>query len=102
MNILIIGNGFDLAHDLKTSYKDFLKYWEKARPKAYLEDWPDVPTQWKKEHVNVWFNYFLEKQQILGDTWIDFETEIYDVITKIQSGIEFPKYSFLSVISLDF
>ena len=26
MNILIIGNGFDLAHGLKTSYRDFLNY----------------------------------------------------------------------------
>ena len=25
MNILIIGNGFDLAHNLPTTYKDFLK-----------------------------------------------------------------------------
>ena len=26
MNILIIGNGFDLAHNLPTTYKDFLKF----------------------------------------------------------------------------
>lgn len=26
MNILIIGNGFDLAHDLPTGYKDFLRF----------------------------------------------------------------------------
>ena len=26
MNILIIGNGFDLAHGLPTTYKDFLDY----------------------------------------------------------------------------
>lgn len=26
MNILVIGNGFDLAHGLKTSYKDFLTF----------------------------------------------------------------------------
>lgn len=25
MNILIIGNGFDIAHDLSTKYKDFLE-----------------------------------------------------------------------------
>ncbi len=28
MNILIIGNGFDLAHGLHTSYKDFLTFTE--------------------------------------------------------------------------
>ena len=26
MNILVIGNGFDLAHKLPTSYKDFLGF----------------------------------------------------------------------------
>lgn len=33
MDILIIGNGFDLAHGLKTSYKDFLKFCNKKRLK---------------------------------------------------------------------
>ena len=26
MNILVIGNGFDLAHGLPTTYKDFLAF----------------------------------------------------------------------------
>jgi len=26
MNILVIGNGFDLAHGLPTKYKDFLEF----------------------------------------------------------------------------
>ncbi len=29
MNILVIGNGFDIAHGLPTTYKDFLKFIEK-------------------------------------------------------------------------
>ena len=28
MNILVIGNGFDLAHDLPTKYNDFLEFVE--------------------------------------------------------------------------
>ena len=28
MNILVIGNGFDLAHGLPTKYTDFLKFVE--------------------------------------------------------------------------
>ena len=28
MNILILGNGFDIAHGLKTKYSDFLDYCE--------------------------------------------------------------------------
>lgn len=29
MDILILGNGFDLAHGLKTKYSDFLEYCKK-------------------------------------------------------------------------
>lgn len=29
MDILILGNGFDLAHDLETRYGDFLEYCKK-------------------------------------------------------------------------
>ena len=36
MNLLIIGNGFDLAHGLPTQYKDFLKFVNLAN--AILED----------------------------------------------------------------
>jgi hypothetical protein len=102
MNILIIGNGFDIAHDLKTTYKDFLGYWAEVRPRAYLENYLGASPHWKKEHINVWFNYFSEKQQTLGDTWIDFETEIYDVIKRIQKSSSFPQYFSLSDMSLGF
>jgi hypothetical protein len=36
-NIIIIGNGFDLAHGLKTGYRDFIDYlWEKMKTEAIL------------------------------------------------------------------
>ncbi|NSG66037.1 AbiH family protein [Blautia wexlerae] len=31
MNILLIGNGFDLAHNLPTTYNHFLNFCQKAR-----------------------------------------------------------------------
>ena len=31
MNVLIIGNGFDLAHDLPTSYSDVLNFLNKIQ-----------------------------------------------------------------------
>ena len=35
--IVLIGNGFDLAHGLKTSYRDFIyDYWEQT-VKAFLK-----------------------------------------------------------------
>ena len=100
MNILIIGNGFDLAHGLKTSYKDFLEY-QRKYVKPFLNSF-GVPNHFEKEEVNVWLNYFLEKQQELGDTWIDFETEIYNVVTKIQNTVAFPQCSLLSAMHSDF
>lgn len=67
MNILIIGNGFDIAHDLKTSYKDFLECCKNKDYKEYCE-------------TNLWMKHFLTRQKELGDTWIDLENEIYRVI----------------------
>lgn len=32
MNILVIGNGFDLAHGLPTTYQDFLKFTDNYKP----------------------------------------------------------------------
>lgn len=63
MEILILGNGFDLAHGFKTRYTDFLDYWKKD-----------------KNVENVWLKHFVNKQQKLGDKWIDLEREIYNVI----------------------
>ena len=34
--IILIGNGFDLAHELKTSYGDFIDwYWNKVKVKVW-------------------------------------------------------------------
>ena len=74
MDLLILGNGFDLAHCLKTRYKDFLDY--------YLQK--DKTEKLK----NVWLYHFVNKQKQLGDKWIDLEEEIYNVIKKIDEGIK--------------
>lgn len=44
MNLFIIGNGFDLAHGLKTSYEDFRHYLLEEYPEADPEEFtmPDV------------------------------------------------------------
>ena len=72
MDILILGNGFDLAHGLKTRYTDFLDYWRKDNG---LE--------------NVWLKHFVNKQKQLGDKWIDLEKEIYYVIKEINENLKF-------------
>lgn len=86
MDILIIGNGFDLAHGLKTSYKDFLKYCNKITLQDIING-ESVNEKYCKD--NFWMEYFISKQ--IGDTWIDLETEIYNLIYEVfKKRISFP------------
>lgn len=119
--ILLIGNGFDLAHGLPTSYKDFLDFCKMVRElytypiidneynQKKLIDWntdktikskllecyenrkncfeDKITTQCKELDElydcikeNVWINYFLEREKSIGENWIDFESEISNVI----------------------
>ena len=57
MNILILGNGFDLAHGLKTKYSDFLEYCCKQ-----FNIFPTYkPTD--RFYNNLWVRHFLSVQQ---------------------------------------
>ena len=73
MDILIIGNGFDLAHGLKTSYKDFLEYCKEK----------ETDNSNSFYNTNIWLKHFITRQNKLGNTWIDLETEIYRVISQV-------------------
>lgn len=114
--ILLIGNGFDLAHGLPTSYSYFLDFCDKIKKTLFfLESSND--DEWKKDIIlnwdidnsiksklyewdkntnnnlnklfseiydnikdNIWINYFLKKRNQLGKNWIDFESEISNVV----------------------
>ena len=77
MNILILGNGFDLAHGLKTKYSDFLEYCCKQ-----FNRFPTYkPTD--RFYNNLWVRHFLSVKQGFDDTWIDLEKEIYKVIQHV-------------------
>lgn len=53
VNILIIGNGFDLAHGLPTKYGDFLDFCEKARRiYTYRED--ESLNDYKCDNIDNW------------------------------------------------
>lgn len=114
--ILLIGNGFDLAHGLPTSYSYFLDFCDKVEKiftfqhrltemvykRKFLDDWnidksiKNKLLEWYKKSPtnhdellielndnirdNIWINYFLEKRKQLGQSWIDFESEISTVI----------------------
>lgn len=119
MNILVIGNGFDLAHDLPTKYEHFLEFtkaYEKYSP--ICKHGKSVEAEWKiaddrnKEYLiyfanlcekkkklfaelgtliedNVWLKYFDEiyesRKRDGKDGWIDFESEISDVIQEFDN-----------------
>lgn len=112
MNILVIGNGFDLAHELPTKYTNFLEFCEKFLNvirymetievhEIYNDEKPvnkficDLSNDYKLGRElsnllknNIWLEYFLEKKSSLKENWIDFEGEISDVIESIDVGMD--------------
>lgn len=101
----MLGNGFDLDHNLPTGYKDFLHFclyitkdtvaWEdfydKLTPiqKKYskiLERKPLLKKQFisllENNHLFKYFYFRLEQQ---GDNWIDLEREIKGIVHELES-----------------
>ena len=116
MNILVIGNGFDLAHGLPTTYQDFLKFVEvmkqilSGETEASRIDWKDIDfrieeqiryilllgsdkiylqkKKWEKIIAdNCWIEHFLQCQSYIGENWIDFESEISKVIQEFDKNL---------------
>ena len=115
MNILMIGNGFDLEHGLPTKYTDFLRF-VKSFQYAYISAKANPPQTYmiKDEYLklifsnceyddrvvalhtfienNLWIDYFQKvyKEHLVDkENWIDFESEIAGIIWTID---EFKKY----------
>lgn len=100
MNILVIGNGFDLAHGLPTRYDDFLNFVDEFIEYKVTNEcnmrFLDYFKSLNETNINLydqidgliednrWLNYFLtlrENKVLLNKlTWIDFESEISKVI----------------------
>ena len=100
MNILVIGNGFDLAHGLPTRYDNFLNFVEEFIEYKVTNEcnmrFLDYFKSLNETNINLydqidgliednrWLNYFLtlrENKVLLNKlTWIDFESEISKVI----------------------
>ena len=106
MNILVIGNGFDKAHNLPTSYNDFLDYIMIVnncseqdihrkdqfyiQVKDFILENHDILDEFKKlVYNNLWIKYFLERRKYLVKkekiNWIDFEGEISYIIQILDS-----------------
>ncbi len=83
MDILIVGNGFDIAHGLNTKYKDFLDYCTKNS----LEDCQYGLSEIKRiRETNLWFKHFVSRCDEMGNNWIDLEAEIFNAIKYISSN----------------
>lgn len=91
MNILVIGNGFDIAHGLPTSYQEFLRFASEIDDVCVrlqkMEQALRKSTVIANEiealvNDNYWINYFMRTSNC-GENWIDFETEISKVIQRL-------------------
>ena len=111
MNILVIGNGFDVAHGLPTKYQDFLEFVacfqhkfikkndtssssifnDEKTQKKYEKHFENMEDNRKEEFSelidgNVWFDHFFnvyEEKLKNKQNWIDFEAEISNVIQEL-------------------
>lgn len=115
MNILVLGNGFDLAHGLPTTYKDFLDFTNVVEkiskneaskcdsiPNGEMIKWyidekinGDKSIYNELESLikdNVWlrhFNAVYESRKRDGkDGWIDFESEISSAIQALDGALD--------------
>lgn len=115
MNILVLGNGFDLAHGLPTTYKDFLDFANVVEkiskneaskcdsiPNGEMIKWyidekinGDKSIYNELESLikdNVWlrhFNAVYESRKRDGkDGWIDFESEISSAIQALDGVLD--------------
>ena len=96
MNLLIIGNGFDLAHGLPTKYTDFICFCDNIEKSHWVmdsHDWKQVPLNIRNEFYslienNVWLKYFRQVYSELSDshTWIDFEREIGEIVRDLDGS----------------
>ena len=101
MKILIIGNGFDVAHGLPTKYTDFLDgtreflaYHEGGLLHTpFVGSFADALNQkgmydeFCMIKDNAWLNYLLnryDEKKLQSDNWIDFENEIKSVVSEYE------------------
>lgn len=142
MNILVIGNGFDLAHGLPTKYTDFLHFvqiYEESYKKEFVDlkeiivdsnikkyitdlfnsiyndddpykDKENKPRRERAEkliqelynliHNNIWIEYFTTNPIYQKENWIDFESEISNVIKSLDNDMKNNNESLDSAVSL--
>lgn len=79
-NLFIIGNGFDLSHGIKSSYRDFREYLQEQYDPTKHEVY-DIPTiNWEHTYdysdiADFWFNVFDANNDDIE--WSKFENSLY-------------------------
>lgn len=78
-NILVIGNGFDLAHGMHTKYEHFIDY---IKTNSYISD-TTLSENFRSEFTNIissngFIKYFLDYNRVVPG-WVDFEHEILNI-----------------------
>ena len=67
-NILVIGNGFDLAHGLKTSYKDFIEFCEVIKSIKIKYEFSNIKEA--KQYINDIRDEFFDSHKSVVDFFI--------------------------------
>ena len=88
MKLLVIGNGFDLAHNLPTRYTDFLRYCKEYNEKDPVSNSNEINQEFLDFiKNNIWFKYFIRLDKTDEEnTWIDFEKEIAYIIDFLEEN----------------
>ncbi len=97
-NLIVIGNGFDLAHGLKTSYNDFIEYLinktleEKTfssliSDRFYIKDYQSLIGQLREGSSGVYDfkNRFIGilLNEISTNNWCDIEAKYFEILSQI-------------------
>jgi hypothetical protein len=93
--IVIVGNGFDLAHGLNTRYSDFIEWvLPKLRPRKEITDNP-LPNPYTVEYENSFINacinspsFVINKEPNRNARWVDMEQVYFDTLTKQKGDVD--------------
>jgi hypothetical protein len=117
-NLIIIGNGFDLAHGLKTSYNDFIEYLINNTMKKktfsslisdrfYVKDYQSLIWQLRSNssQVSDFKNKFIGilLKEISTNNWCDIESKYFEILSQIgKNNTYHSSYSSYSDLNKDF
>lgn len=84
MNVLIVGNGFDLAHGLPTKYSDFIgQVNDKSEFYQFLIDKPKSNLKIYNRVKNSKVFRYMKSQCNQNNGWVDFENELKAIVDSI-------------------